>query len=50
MDNDSTEKDTLIQILIAQRNSMMDQITGLQLQLAKAQPKEPVPNDDKPQQ
>jgi len=47
------DKDMLIQILTNQRNSLMDQLTALALQVQKMQPympKEPVPNDDKPQQ
>jgi hypothetical protein len=42
------EKDMLIQILIGQRNAMLDQLTGLQLQVQKMtpyMPKEPTSDD-----
>jgi hypothetical protein len=49
MDGVVTDKDLLINLLIGQRNSLMDQMLGLQLRIAKMEPfmpKDPV-NDNK---
>lgn len=52
MDGVMDDKDVLIQILRNQRNSLMDQVTALALQIEKMaplMPKETPPSDDKPQ-
>lgn len=44
------DREMVINLLVQQRNSLMDQITGLQLRIAKMEPfmpKEPVNDDER---